>query len=253
MKKIFIILTILVIFSIAGWLLLDRRQVQKIRIPTQSITSENSTITPTPVVSTEEIVKRKYEKLLELKRSQNDGLSQVAAVEQNMNDPKVITELNKLEEFMRKEGTTYTDVEIVTVFFNNFPSARYPLEERQDRALMAITDVWAAVSKGAISMSQAAGFLRTRPDMSDIDTVWENNIYMHMPFAKKSETTTVDSDINKLIWSLPVGEMSEPQLFQYENSQSEEGRKINVGYMFVRVNKREQKEFDSYQEFMLAN
>lgn len=253
MKKILTILIILFILSIGGWLLLNRQQSQKITVSQPSGGGEKIITTPTPVESAEVTIKRKYDKLLELKRTQDGGLSKVAAVEQTNLDSKTIAELNKLDDFMRTEGTTYADVEIVTLFFDNIPNARYSYEERKDRALEAITQVRDAISKGEISMEKATTKLKTRPDMVDIDTAWEGNVYMHIPYAKKNEKTTVDANINELIWSQPVGELSQPQVFQNENTQNPETAKIDVGYMIIKVNKREQKEFDSYYDFMKAD
>ncbi len=253
MKKILTILIILFILSIGGWLLLNRRQSQKITVSQPSGGGKKIITKPTPVESAEVTIKRKYDKLLELKRTQDGGLSKVAAVEQTNLDSKTIAELNKLDDFMRTEGTTYADVEIVTLFFDNIPNARYSYEERKDRALEAITQVRDAISKGEISMEKATTKLKTRPDMVDIDTAWEGNVYMHIPYAKKNEKTTVDANINELIWSQPVGELSQPQVFQNENTQNLETAKIDVGYMIIKVNKREQKEFDSYYDFMKAD
>lgn len=253
MKKILTILIILFILSIGGWLLLNRRQSQKITVSQPSGGGKKIITKPTPVESAEVTIKRKYDKLLELKRTQDGGLSKVAAVEQTNLDSKAIAELNKLDDFMRTEGTTYADVEIVTIFFDNIPNARYSYEERKDRALEAITQVRDAISKGEISMDKATTKLKTRPDMVDIDTAWEGNVYMHIPYAKKNEKTTVDVNINELIWSQPVGELSQPQVFQNENTQNLETAKIDVGYMLIKVNKREQKEFDSYYDFMKAD
>lgn len=253
MKKILTILIILFILSIGGWLLLNRQQSQKITVSQPTGGGEKIITTPTPVESAEVTIKRKYDKLLELKRTQDGGLSKVAAVEQTNLDSKTIAELNKLDDFMRTEGTTYADVEIVTLFFDNIPNARYSYEERKDRALEAITQVRDAISKGEISMEKATTKLKTRPDMVDIDTAWEGNVYMHIPYAKKNEKTTVDANINELIWSQPVGELSQPQVFQNENTQNPETAKIDVGYMIIKVNKREQKEFDSYYDFMKAD
>ena len=102
-------------------------------------------------------------------------------------------------------------------------------------------------------MEQAASKLKNRTDMNDIDTAWEGNVYTHIPYAKKNEKTTVDANINEQIWSQPVGELSQPQVFQNENTQNPETAKIDVGYMIIKVNKREQKEFDSYYDFMKAD
>lgn len=253
MKKILTILIILFILSIGGWLLLNRQQGQKITVLQPTGGGEKIITTPTPVESAEVTIKRKYDKLLELKRTQDGGLSKVAAVEQTNLDSKTIAELNKLDDFMRTEGTTYADVEIVTLFFDNIPNARYSYEERKDRALEAITQVRDAISKGEISMEQAVAKLKTRSDIGDIDTAWEGNVYTHIPYAKKNERTTVDVNINELIWSQPVGELSQPQVFQNENTQNPETAKIDVGYMLIKVNKREQKEFDSYYDFMKAD
>jgi hypothetical protein len=253
MKKILIILIILFILSIVGWLLLNRQQSQKITVSQPTGGGEKIITTPTPVESAEVTIKRKYNKLLELKRTQDGGLSKVAAVEQTNLDSKTIAELNKLDEYMHTEGTTYADVEIVTIFFDNIPNARYSYEERKDRALEAITQVREAISKGQITMEQAASKLKNRTDMNDIDTAWEGNVYTHIPYAKKNEKTTVDANINELVWSQPVGELSQPQVFQNENTQNLETAKIDVGYMIIKVNKREQKELDSYYDFMKAD
>ncbi len=253
MKKILIILIILIILSVGGWVVLNKQQIQKIGLTQRSNTQEKITTLPTPTESAEVTIKRKYDKLLELKRTQDGGLSNVAAVEQTDLDPKTIAELNKLDDFMRTEGTTYADVEIVTIFFDNIPNARYSYEERKDRALEAITQVREAILKGQITMEQAASKLKNRTDMNDIDTAWEGNVYTHIPYAKKNERSTVDANINESIWSQTVGELSQPLVFQNENTQNVETAKIDVGYMLVKVNKREQKEFNSYYDFMKSN
>lgn len=253
MKKILIILLVLLILSVAGWVVLNKQQIQKIGLTQRPNTQEKITALPTPTESAEVSIKRKYDKLLELKRIQDGGLSKVAAVEQTDLDPKTITELNKLDEYMRTEGTTYADVEIVTIFFDNIPNARYSYEERKDRALEAINQVREAISKGQITMEQAASKLKNRTDMNDIDTAWEGNVYTHIPYAKKNERSTVDANINESIWSQAVGELSQPLVFQNENTQNVETAKIDVGYMLVKVNKREQKEFNSYYDFMKSN
>lgn len=253
MKKILIILIVLLILSVAGWVVLNKQQIQKIGLTQRPNTQEKITALPTPTESAEVSIKRKYDKLLELKRIQDGGLSKVAAVEQTDLDPKTIAELNKLDEYMRTEGTTYADVEIVTIFFDNIPNARYSYEERKDRALEAINQVREAISKGQITMEQAASKLKNRTDMNDIDTAWEGNVYTHIPYAKKNERSTVDANINASIWSQAVGELSQPLVFQNENTQNVETAKIDVGYMLVKVNKREQKEFNSYYDFMKSN
>ncbi len=253
MKKILIILLVLLILSVAGWVVLNKQQIQKIGLTQRPNTQEKITALPTPTESAEVSIKRKYDKLLELKRIQDGGLSKVAAVEQTDLDPKTIAELNKLDEYMRTEGTTYADVEIVTIFFDNIPNARYSYEERKDRALEAINQVREAISKGQITMEQAASKLKNRTDMNDIDTAWEGNVYTHIPYAKKNERSTVDANINESIWSQAVGELSQPLVFQNENTQNVETAKIDVGYMLVKVNKREQKEFNSYYDFMKSN
>lgn len=253
MKKILIILIVLLILSVGGWVVLNKQQSQKISLYTRPITQDKITTSPTPAESAEVSIKRKYDKLLELKRTQDGGLSKVAAVEQTALDSKTIAELNKLDDYMRTEGTTYADVEIVTIFFDNIPNARYSYEERKDRALEAITQVREAVSKGEITMEQAASKLKGRTDMNDIDTAWDGNVYTHIPYAKKNERTTVDKNINELIWSQPVRELSQPQIFQNENTQNTETAKIDVGYMLIKVNKRVQKEFNSYYDFMKAD
>ena len=253
MKKILIILIVLLLLLIGGWTLLNNQKSQKISVFTRPNTQEKITTTPTPAESAEVTIKRKYDKLLELKRTQDGGLSQVAAVDQTTLDSKTIAELNRLDDFMRTEGTTYADVEIATLFFDNIPNARYSYEERKDRALEAITQVREAVSKGEITMEQAVAKLKTRSDIDDIDTAWEGNVYTHIPFAKKNERTTVDANINELIWSQSVGDLSQPQVFQNENTQNPETAKIDVGYMLIKINKREQKEFDSYYDFMKAD
>lgn len=253
MKKILIILIVLLILSVAGWVVLNKQQIQKIGLTQRPNTQEKITALPTPTESAEVSIKRKYDKLLELKRIQDGGLSKVAAVEQTDLDPKTIAELNKLDEYMRTEGTTYADVEIVTIFFDNIPNARYSYEERKDRALEAINQVREAISKGQITMEQAVAKLKTRSDIDDIDTAWEGNVYTRIPFAKKNERTTVDANINELIWSQSIGDLSQPQVFQNENTQNPETAKIDVGYMLIKVNKREQKEFDSYYDFMKAD
>lgn len=253
MKKILIILLVLLILSVAGLVVLNKQQIQKIGLTQRPNTQEKITALPTPTESAEVSIKRKYDKLLELKRIQDGGLSKVAAVEQTDLDPKTIAELNKLDEYMRTEGTTYADVEIVTIFFDNIPNARYSYEERKDRALEAINQVREAISKGQITMEQAASKLKNRTDMNDIDTAWEGNVYTHIPYAKKNERSTVDANINESIWSQAVGELSQPLVFQNENTQNVETAKIDVGYMLVKVNKREQKEFNSYYDFMKSN
>lgn len=253
MKKILIILIVLLILSVAGWVVLNKQQIQKIGLTQRPNTQEKITALPTPTESAEVSIKRKYDKLLELKRIQDGGLSKVAAVERTDLDPKTIAELNKLDEYMRTEGTTYADVEIVTIFFDNIPNARYSYEERKDRALEAINQVREAISKGQITMEQAASKLKNRTDMNDIDTAWEGNVYTHIPYAKKNERSTVDANINASIWSQAVGELSQPLVFQNENTQNVETAKIDVGYMLVKVNKREQKEFNSYYDFMKSN
>jgi len=155
--------------------------------------------------------------------------------------------LNEYEEYMRTEGTTYVSAESIVIWFENFPSDLYSLEERQKIAFEILSGLRDRIEVGEITMKEAGDIIKQDTSLKDIDEAWMSNAYREILFAKKDGGTFFDPEVENLLWSMKPGELS-PVLT---------GRKVisnnsmpDAYYMVLKVHAHEEKEYDSYNGFL---
>lgn len=188
-------------------------------------------------------VEEKYKKLREKAKQSGQLIQKVAASNGEMVDYEA---LNKYDDYMRTEGTTYINFESITIWYDNFPSNSLTLEQRKKIAFDTLTSLRKQVESGAMTMKQAGDAIKTNTDLKLVDEAWEANAYADIKFTKKDSPIYIDPAMQSKLWSMKTGELSEI-LTGYSFGQT---TKEDSYYTIIKVNKREDKQYDTYNDFL---
>ncbi|MFO0704191.1 MAG: hypothetical protein U0525_05780 [Patescibacteria group bacterium] len=210
-------------------------------------TAQNLTPTqlplPSGVLGPPPEVEEKYNKLREKAKQSGQLIQKVAAANGEVVDYEA---LNKYEDYMKTEGTTYINFESITIWYDNFPSNSLTLEQRKKIAFDTLTSLRKQVESGAMTMKQAGDAIKTNTDLKLVDEAWEANAYSDIKFTKKDSPIYLDPAMQAKLWTMKTGELSEI-LTGYSIGQT---TKEDAYYTVIKVNKREDKQYDTYQDFL---
>ena len=95
-------------------------------------------------------------------------------------------------------------------------------------------------------MKQAGDAIKTNTDLKMIDEAWETNAYLEIKHAKKNQPTFLDPAIESQMWKMKTGELSQVLTGKSISMVGEE----EAYYKVIKINTREDKQYDSYDEFI---
>jgi len=256
-KKIKYLFFVVLLVSFGLFVLFVALQSFKQKIVTQKKvddTQKEALVSPETVVepirasklNPEEVANIKYARL-KASAERSGQIVKVAA--SNGTQTLDYAALNEYDEFMRTEGTTYVNAESIVIWFDNFPSSTVSLEERKKIAFDIMTDLRERIEAGEITMKQAGDIIKSNQSLRAVDAAWESNAYREILYAKKDQVTFFDPAIESLLWSMNPGTLS-PVLT---------GRKIisednipEAYYSLLKVEVHEEREYETYSEFLNA-
>jgi hypothetical protein len=250
------VLIVASVFVVLGLSLVIFQQVrQNVSLVEKNSSGENAKVAQDAqtVISesgVNQLIEDTYSPLLQYAKNTGKLKTEVAAgVGPRQLDKETITELNDLSTYLQTEGTTYINAEVVSLWFNNYFTEKYTLEQRRNMAQQLMQDLREKVSNGTLTMKQAGEMLINDTSLKDIDTAWQANSYREVTFAKKDERTFLDPTIEKTFWTMQKGELS-PLLVGHlvDAPGSPEG-----SFTFIKINEREDKEYDTYNQFVKEN
>jgi hypothetical protein len=158
-------------------------------------------------------------------------------------------DLAKSEEYLRTKGTSYANVEMITIFFDSSTPSAIGAEQGRTNAKKIMDTALARLKSGEVTMKSLGQELGQSKAVQEIDPGYAQNTYIAYDFLKPTDSFVEDTAIQDLIWSLPVGSYSDvltgKSFLDQKKSES-----YDSFYAIVHVSDRQKKSSDSIDELL---
>jgi len=178
---------------------------------------------------------------------QNEGAK--AGLFENTSDGRIDPhKVNEAEEYFDTKGTTYISGEMFTIWFYNTDPPAIGVEFARQKALDIITNLHQRVVSGELTMKQAGDIIAGRTDLVAIDFAYNWNAYADFSYIHPDEKVINDPELDKKLWELEEGEISEVLL----------GKDFNgtewypAYYKVIKINEKRQTDHDNLEQLIEA-
>ncbi len=178
-------------------------------------------------------------KIIEAAQTSDDGTLRVSAGAQ-----VTFSDLTKSEIYLRTKGTSYANVEMITIFFDSPTFSQIGVEQGKVNAKEIMDSSLERLKKGEITMASLGQELSESLAVQKIDPGYALNTYIAYDYLKPSDTFVDDPEIKALPWNLPVGTYSDV-LTGKSYTDKEKKSSYEAFYAIVHVTERQIMDADS--------
>lgn len=158
-------------------------------------------------------------------------------------------DLAKSEEYLRTKGTSYANVEMISIYFDPSTPSAIGVEQGKSNAKKIMDTALARLKSGEVTMKSLGEELSQSKAVQEIDPGYAQNTYVAYDFLKPTDSFVEDIAIQSLIWSQPVGSYSEVVTGKSYLDQKK-SESYDSFYAIVQVSDRQKKSADSIDELL---
>lgn len=142
--------------------------------------------------------------------------------------------------------------EAVSIWFNNasWPAPKIGIEAAKKIAREKIENIYADLKTGKLSFIEAGQKIASDKSLAEIDPSYKGNSYYPFNNYSRNQPIVIDPQINKLIWTLKQGEISEIVIANDFNGK--DSKPYEAMFKIVKVNKRTGSEFIDFTSWLAA-
>ncbi|MEI6326969.1 MAG: hypothetical protein WCO78_02510 [Candidatus Roizmanbacteria bacterium] len=158
-------------------------------------------------------------------------------------------EFAKSEEYLRTKGTSYVNLEVISIFFDSSTPSKLGVEQAKTNAKKIMDAALERLRSGEVTMLSLGGELSKSPAVQEIDPGYMQNTYSAHDFLKPTDRFIGDPAIQTLAWTLPVGSYSNVLVGKSYIDQKMTDSYESF-YTIIHVLDRQKKTFDSIDELL---
>lgn len=159
------------------------------------------------------------------------------------------TDLAKSEEYLRTKGTTYANVEMISIYFDSSTPSVMGVEQGKLNAKKIMDTALTRLKSGEVTMKSLGQELSQSKAVQEIDPGYAQNTYIAYDFLKPTDSFIEDTAIQQLIWSLPVGSYSDVLVGKSFLDQKKT-ESYDSFYAIIHISDRQKKSSDSIDELL---
>lgn len=158
-------------------------------------------------------------------------------------------DLAKSEEYLRTKGTSYANVEMISIYFDSSTPSAIGVEQGKSNAKKIMDSALTRLKNGEVTMKLLGQELSQSKAVQDIDPGYAQNTYIAYDFLKPTDSFVEDAAIQDLVWSLPVGSYSDVITGKSYLDQNKT-ESYDSFYAIIQVSDRQKKSADSIDELL---
>lgn len=155
--------------------------------------------------------------------------------------------LNLARDYFKKEGTTYINSEVISLWFYNTNPPAMGVETAKKKTQQIIESLRNRIISKEINMKQAGQIIASMTDLEAIDFAYKSNAYLSLNFVKPTDKIFNDSDLNSALWKLNEQGLS-PILIGKDFSSTKGW--YEAYFVIIKVNSKNIKEFSNIEELI---
>ena len=154
--------------------------------------------------------------------------------------------INSIDEKVEQKLINWVKGELISIWFKNIYEPKMGLEAARQISRAKMEGIYSRLKSGnLISLEQAAEEIKNDPALALIDPSYQGNAYIAFEI-EQGEEFFIDPKIQEAAFKLPVNQLSEILVGQ---DQSPGGEFYDCNFIVMKVNEREMKGFESFEDW----